>query len=303
MRLLRVPQGGISALVYGADGHLVTGDNSGRVFLWSPDGSRRQLLHLPRDRSQVLRRPGWITTSADGRVIGIQQRSSVLVGDPLSDQPLKRLSAKGLNGYTAALSADGQSVAAFGYTLLGGRRLGWFDVASGQERVVNRQLGTIRRTAISDDGSLIGVYAAGLLEQGLSVVRTSDGQREFFLHRRVVPRVLQFRPGAQGLLWGIGSVLYEASPLQRTVHARLVPGDKGGRMMIRAAAFSPDGRVAATAGLGALVYLWDVEGGALKFCFDTGFPRVLTLAIAPDGLTMAVGSSNRDVVMYDLDDG
>jgi WD40 repeat protein len=68
-----------------------------------------------------------------------------------------------------------------------------------------------------------------------------------------------------------------------------------------ALAFSPDGRVLATAGADGRVVFWDPSTGERAQVFEWGIGPLHALSFAPDGLTCAAGGANGRVVLWDVD--
>jgi WD40 repeat protein len=68
-------------------------------------------------------------------------------------------------------------------------------------------------------------------------------------------------------------------------------------------AFSPDGRMLATGGLHALVYLWDVETGTLIRTLDQGVAGGETLEFSADGRILAVSGVEPVASLWDVATG
>jgi WD40 repeat protein len=70
---------------------------------------------------------------------------------------------------------------------------------------------------------------------------------------------------------------------------------------VNAVAFTPDGRRLLTTCTDKQVRVWDVAGGQLVSIFDWNIGATTAVAVAPDGLTAAVGGQKGQVVLFDLD--
>jgi len=74
-----------------------------------------------------------------------------------------------------------------------------------------------------------------------------------------------------------------------------------GGAWLSAIAFSPDQRFLLTGDAAGLVRQWDLSSNQVARSFNWNIGEVSALAVAPDGLTAAVGGSDGRVVIWDLD--
>jgi WD40 repeat protein len=66
-------------------------------------------------------------------------------------------------------------------------------------------------------------------------------------------------------------------------------------------AFSPDGRLAATIDNTTAVHVWDTGTGRPRASLRAGRERRISVAFAPDGLTLAAGGWHGSVAIWDVD--
>src|SRR6516164_5206136 len=69
---------------------------------------------------------------------------------------------------------------------------------------------------------------------------------------------------------------------------------------VGAIAFSPDGKLLATASADKSVKLWEVDGGKVKATLTGHDDYVCALAFARDGKALATGSYDKTVKLWDL---
>jgi WD40 repeat protein len=76
---------------------------------------------------------------------------------------------------------------------------------------------------------------------------------------------------------------------------------KGHTRMVTAVAFTPDGRLLASASTDGQVKLWDVAAAKERAGFDWQVGPVTALALAPDGMRGACGGAKGPIAVWDLD--
>ncbi len=71
---------------------------------------------------------------------------------------------------------------------------------------------------------------------------------------------------------------------------------------VQSLAFSPDGRTIVTASLDGTLRIWDARETFERSCLDPGIGPLHCMALAPDGMTVAVGGESGEVTILDLDE-
>ncbi len=111
-------------------------------------------------------------------------------------------------------------------------------------------------------------------------------------------RAVAFSPADAGrTLAAAGGRMVECWDLE---HQRQAVVCRGHRADVHAVAFTPDGRSLLTGSADRTVRLWDTVSGKERAAWSWGVGRVLTVAVAPDGMTAAAGGE-KALVLWDLD--
>jgi WD40 repeat protein len=149
----------------------------------------------------------------------------------------------------------------------------------------------------SPDGSrLAGVCAADGLERAIHLWELSrPGGVELSRHSSSL-RLLLFAPDGSRL----------ASVTGGRVDLLTVPAGeravlRSGKPAVIDLAFTPDGRWLLLLRQDGGIETWDVASGARRPVIDFGASGLSKLAVAPDGLTAAVGGRRGRIVVWDLD--
>jgi WD40 repeat protein/tRNA A-37 threonylcarbamoyl transferase component Bud32 len=295
-------EGTVTFVTFTADGKgLVSGGSDGSVRLWDAAGGKQQshLYQQPQTLAIVCGNLG-----PDGRTLAWgNSDGGAFLFDVSRQQILTHLGA--VESKAIAYSPDGQTVAVGSY-----RRVRLLDAATGRElAALPVPAPWVRAVAFSPDGQTLATGEGTYPHSDPSVVRLWDVSSRKQLpvlkgHQSAVYALAFSRDGgtlATG--GGDGAVkLWDLATRRESASFAV----KANTPFVNALAFPPDGTLLAAAagsewsnGPGE-VKLWDVAERKEAGTLAGGFNSVQTLAISPDGSTLATAGVDQVVRLWDL---
>jgi WD40 repeat protein len=291
-------RGAIQAIAFAPDGQTVaTAGFDGTLRLWNPDDGT-ELRRAAAGRYPL----SFLTFSADGTVLASGGQDALRLWEPATLREVRRFGAMAGGSDRAALSPDGRLLASMAD---GGVRL--WETATGGPRAL---LGGAEDECASDpvflgDGSIVAAT-----DRGNSVLLwdVSTG-REL---RRITAgeMALRIEPSPDGRLLAVAEAAVHTQDRQVSLW-EVATGREVGRLgghlgLIRALAFSPDGRLLATgaddrpSGRDPSLRIWDVASGRPLRRLDPHPSGVAALAFSPDGARLASAGEDGTALIWDL---
>jgi WD40 repeat protein len=322
MQTLQGHRGPVLSLAYAPDGRtLASGDADQQVRLWDVQtGADRATFQVPAPKH---RRPGIhsLAFHPDGQTLAAAAAgSTVALWDVERLKPLRGLAGHELPARSVAFAPDGSPVT-------GGRNesanrgevLVW-DSARGRAAFgLWLDSAWLHALAVAPDGRTVALgTSAGLFlweprggpsgvrvdELALDRIRTGGGLVSGAAAPRPYLRGMPFIGEATAVAYSADGRLLAAAEgravgLWAALELRRVARLEGHQGPVRAVAFSPDGRTAASASQDGALRLWNMPGRSEVACLDPREGPLSAVAFAPDGMTVAVAAGD-EVIIWDV---
>jgi eukaryotic-like serine/threonine-protein kinase len=252
----------------------VAGQEDLRGFGWY---YRWRLCHSDRMTLRGAHPVGSVAISPDGAVLASGDASAaVKLWDVATGKELAALTGLNASALSVVFSPDGRLLAAG----LDNGIVRFWDMPSRQVRAAFVAHGArIRSVAFSSDGATVATASV-------------DGTAKLW---NIPHRALGAAPANPSVASLLAIYGIPVPPTHPDPRATL----KGHKKAIERIAFSPDGKMIATASADRLVKLWDVVTGLERASLKGHNDTVSALAFSPDGKLLASGSDDTTVRLWD----
>jgi WD40 repeat protein len=314
----------VSSAAFSADGRTVlTGSQDGTVRLWDA-ATGAELCHyentaLPATPKENAESAGGehagqpvqaVAFSPDGKTLAWASRRICLC-DRATRKELRRLGKEGDHVLCIGFSPDGRILAAGNG--LGGLRI--YDVGTGQERrLLGGGYGGIVSLSFSPDGQTIAL--AHQRSGNITVWDIATGNR---LHDirvsndlRMMVNSVAYSPDGKRLATGLTSfntlTLVDTLYLWDAKTEQPLGKLEGQFGQIAAVAFSPDGRMLASAsgnnrffeGSAPTICLWEIATGQKRHCFQGHGSGIASIAFSRDGRYLITAGEDTTALVWDV---
>jgi WD40 repeat protein len=277
-------RGVVRALAFSPDGaQLLSGSDDATVRVW--DARPDELLAVLGRASGPALTARWIGSSVVAewpQVVKVFSAPARHVSLTLPAAHGDRLTSLGVSSHGAVIAAGAAR----------GRITVW-DGTTGHRLFVRKAGAAVSALAVSPAGTEV----ASADRDGFVRLWAAPGGRPVWTKRSRVSGLAFSPDGSELVLWGTRGAALRSAADGALLHRLTSPG--GDRM----AAFSPDGRVVATAGGDDQGRLWFVKTGNLYRILTGHTKPVTSIAFSPDGRLVATGSADSDVRVFSVAKG
>jgi WD40 repeat protein len=291
-------RGAIQAIAFAPDGRMVvTAGLDGTLRAWDPDDGT-ELRRAAAGRYPL----SFLAFSADGAVLASGGQDVLRLWEPATLREVRRFGSMAGSNDRAALSPDGRLLAS-----RADRGVRLWETATGGPRALlgGAEDEFARDPVFLGDGSIVGA-----MDRGTSV-RLWDASTGRELRRITAGEMaLRIEPSPDGRLLAVAEAAVHTQDRQVSLW-EVATGREVGRLgghlgLIRALAFSPDGRLLATGAddrprwRAPSLRIWDVARGRLLRRLDPHPSGVAAMAFSPDGARLASAGEDGTALIWDV---
>lgn len=287
-------QAQVSSLAFSPDGQTLAVAGYREVRLLEPRTLKRKMsLSGPTD---VVRA---VTYSPDGKILaagggGPARYGEIVLWDGITGQPLRTVRGHRDYVYSLAFSPDGKTLASSSYD----RLIKLWEVATGSElKTLKEHIDSVFPIAFSPDGKWL---ASGGADRTVKIWDVASGRRLYTLSDSTdVLFTLTFHPSGQRISAG-GADKYIRTWALGPESGTLVGSIIAHEAEITRILYLPDGKQLVSTSADRAVKIWNMDTGEASRVLDLQPDWVLSMALSPDGKTLALGRYDGSIGSYDM---